>query len=51
MRDTVPMDRIEMQESAARQILKGAISLTPPTEDAVEQTMETNREEMLEQEH
>ena len=53
MRDTAPMDKIETQESSTTLTTEagGATSLTPSTEDAVEQTIPTTTDDILEQEH
>jgi len=53
LRDALPMDNIEKQESSAvlTNEAGGTSALTPSTEDAVNQTIPTTPDDLLEQEH
>ena len=53
MRDTAPMDKFETQESSTTLTtgVGGTTTLTPSTEDAVDKTIPTTPDDILEQEH
>lgn len=53
MRDTAPMDKIETQELLTTPTtgVEGTTTLTPSTEDAVNKTIPTTPDDLLQQEH